>query len=141
MRIKSAKQVGILSIAASAAVLTWACTTANGGQTAQGAAPAGRQCFHASTVNSFHAVDRDTVLVTVGVNRVYQLDILGTCPEIDWTQRIGLRSTGGSDWICQGLDAELLVPRPGMGFDRCPVLGVRPLTPEEAQAARRASRR
>jgi hypothetical protein len=86
-------------------------------------------------VNSFHAVDRDTVRVTVGASRVFELEILGTCPDINWTQRIGLRSTSGSSWVCSGLDAELIVPRPA-GVDQCPVLAVRQLTPAEVQAAR-----
>ena len=100
---------------------------------------AGRQCFNAGQINSFHAVDRDTVYVTAGVRRMYQLEIVGVCPDVDWTQRIGLRSTSGSSWVCSGLDAELLVPSPS-GLQRCPVVGVRALTAPEVEAYR-ASRR
>jgi len=103
------------------------------GQSVAGAS--GRQCFTAGQVNSFHPIDRNTVLVRTGASTYYQLDILGTCPEINWTARVGIRATGGS-WICRGQDAELIVPNPGRGFDRCPVLGVRLLTPDEAKAAR-----
>ena len=78
-------------------------------------------------------------MVTVGANRNYLLDILGTCPDIDWSLRIGLRSTSGSNWVCQGQDAELLVPGSTM-IDRCPVLGVRALTLDEARALRARSR-
>ncbi|WP_294120603.1 DUF6491 family protein [Sphingomonas sp.] len=104
------------------------------GQSAAGTS--GRQCFTAGQVNNFHAVDRNTVLVRTGASTYYQLDILGTCPEIDFTTRVGIRSTSGGTWICRGHDAELIVPNPGRGFDRCPVLGVRLLTAEEAKAAR-----
>ena len=96
---------------------------------------AGRQCFLASQVNSFHPVDRDTVIVRVGASRNYQLEILGTCPDINWATRVGIRTTGGGSWICHGLDAELVVPGPS-GFDRCPVLGVQAISPEAAKAAR-----
>lgn len=95
-----------------------------------------RECFAASQVNGFTAIDRDTVHVRVGTRRVYELEIVGVCPEIDWTQRIGIRTTAGGSWICQGLDAELLVPGIGGGVDRCPVTGVRRLGPEEVEAAR-----
>ena len=108
-------------------------TQAPGGQAAAGTS--GRQCFLASQVNSFHPIDRDTVLVRTGASTYYQLDILGNCPDIDWSNRIGIRSTGGGSWVCRGQDAELIVPSP-TGFDRCPVLGVRLLTAEEAKAAR-----
>jgi Family of unknown function (DUF6491) len=113
--------------------------TANQEPGAQAAAGAGRQCFNAATVNDFHSVDRDTVIVTVGVSQNYLLDILGTCPEIDWSQRIALRATSGSNWVCQGQDAELLVPGP-THLDRCPVLGVRALSRDEAKALRASSR-
>lgn len=123
----------ILALAA-VTVTVAACTPnqAPGGQVAAGTS--GRQCFLASQVNSFHPIDRDTVLVRAGASTYYQLDILGTCLDIDWSNRIGIRSTGGGSWVCRGQDAELLVPSPS-GFDRCPVLGVRLLTPEEAKAA------
>ena len=128
----------ILRVTAAIA-LTAACT-ANQPPAVQGIGTSGRQCFNASTVNGFHAIDRNRVIVTVGANRNYLLDVLGTCPDINWALRVGLRSTGGSNWVCQGRDAELLVPSPGRGFDRCPVLGVRALTLDEARALRAASR-
>jgi len=123
-------------ILALTALLGLASCTANQQPRTQALASSGRQCFNAATVNSFHSIGRDRVLVTVGANRNYLLDILGTCPDIDWSTRIGLRSTGGSNWVCQSQDAELLVPNPGRGFDRCPVLGVRQLSPDEARALR-----
>ena len=34
--------------------------------------------------------------------------------------QIGIRSTGGSDFICNGYDAEFVVPDPS-GTQRCPI--------------------
>ena len=116
-----------------AAVASIAACTASQPPQAQSAAASGRQCFNAATVNSFHAIDRNRVIVTVGANRNYLLDVLGTCPDINWSFRVGLRSTGGSNWVCQGQDAEFFVPGP-TGIDRCPVLGVRALSPDEARS-------
>jgi hypothetical protein len=120
-------------IAVAATVSACTATQAPGRQAAAGMA--GRQCFTAGQVNSFHPIDQDTILVRTGASTYYQLDILGTCPEINWTARVGIRSTGGGSWICRGQDAEIVVPNPGRGFDRCPVLGVRLLSPDEAKAA------
>lgn len=123
-----------LALTALAAAVS-ACT-ANPAPDAQAAAgTSGRQCFTAGQVNSFHPIDQNTILVRTGASTYYQLDILGTCPEINWTARVGIRSTGGGSWICRGQDAEIIVPNPNRGFDRCPVLGVRLLDPEEAKAA------
>ena len=112
------------------ALLTATCSPA--GPPASAAA-SGRQCFNAGTVNGFDAIDDDTVLVNVGARNVWKLDIVGVCPDINWTNRIALRSTGGSSWVCEALDAELIVPSPS-GTQRCPVVGVQKLTPAEAQA-------
>jgi hypothetical protein len=116
------------------------CMAANQPEPAQAAAAGERQCFHASQVNGFHAVDRDTVQVNVGARGMYELEILGTCPDVNWTQRIAIRATGGGSWVCRGHDAELVVPSP-MGVQRCPVTSVRRLSPEEVQAARASRRR
>jgi len=123
-----------LGLAAVAATIC-ACTATQAPTVQTSADTSGRQCFMAGQVNSFHAIDQDTVLVRTGASTYYQLDILGTCPEINWTSRVGIRSTGGGSWICRGQDAEIIVPNPNRGFDRCPVLGVRLLNSDEAKAA------
>ena len=123
-----------LAAPAALAMLAGACMTA-GQREAQGHRATAGQCFRASEVHNFRALDRDTVLVFAGGGRVYELEISGTCPQIDWASSVGIRSTSGGSWVCSGLNAELLVPSP-LGFDRCPVLGVRQLSPEDAHVAR-----
>ena len=98
-------------------------------------ASAQRQCFLAARVNGFWGATEDSVLVRTGVNDVYQLHLSGMCHNIDWANRITLRSLGGGSWICQGHDAEILIPSP-IGPDRCLVTDVRKLSPDEAKAAR-----
>ena len=98
-----------------------------------------RSCFLPRLVNGFNAVDRDTVDVTIGVRDVYRLELLGTCPDVDWANRVGIRSTHGATWVCQGEEAELFVPG-ATGIDRCPVTAVRKLSAEEV-AAEKAARK
>ena len=98
-----------------------------------------QQCVYTRNIRNFAPLDHNRVLVSAGANRTYQLELFATCPDIDWSQRIAFRSSSGSSWLCHGLDAELLVPSP-IGLQRCPVLGVRRLTPEEAKAALAARR-
>lgn len=126
------------SLAAGAALLLLAaCATK---ETAESGSTSRRQCFWSQNVNGFNAIDQETVLVTVGVNDVYRLDLMGRCPDIDWNQRIALVSRGGSS-ICSGLDATIITRGPGGMNQRCPVRMVTRLTPEEATALRVRPRR
>ena len=114
-----------------AAVL--AATAVLGGVGAQ-AAPAERQaCFRPNNISSFTDVDRTTVNIKIGPGQYYQLKIWPSCPNIDWSLAIGIRHRG-SDWICSGADAELVVPTPGIGPQYCPVSSIRRMTPEEVSA-------
>jgi hypothetical protein len=91
-----------------------------------------RACFHASNVSGFRAPDDKTVYVRVGVRDIYQMEMMGSCPQIDWAEKIGIR-TRGSEFICSGLDADLISPT-SIGPQRCPVRMLRKLSPEEAKA-------
>jgi hypothetical protein len=115
-----------------AAVVAACAATAPG---ARGPGSANRQCFLASQVNNFWGATDTSVFVRVGVNDVYQLQLSGMCQDIDWANRIALRSTGGGSWVCHGLDAEILIPST-IGTQRCLVTDVRKLSPDEAKAAR-----
>jgi hypothetical protein len=113
-----------------------ACAPAGEAQPALSARTEGRECFYASQVSDYDSVDRDTVYVTTSPRRVFALDILDNCPDINWSRQIVLQRRGGSNFICRGQDADLLVPSIGGGLDRCPVFGIRQLSPDEVQAWR-----
>ena len=89
-------------------------------------------CFWTRNVDGFAAPDEHTLNVRVGVRDVYQFEMLGSCPDIDWNQRIALISRSGSN-ICSGMDAEVVSHSP-IGPQRCAVRSVRKLTPEEIAA-------
>ena len=93
---------------------------------------ANRQCFWTRQVNNFASDDNRIVNVRVGVKDVYQFEMMGRCQDVDWNNRIAIRSRG-SDYICTGLDAEIISPT-AIGPDRCPVKSIRKLTPEEVAA-------
>src|SRR5688500_13502025 len=123
---------------AAASILLLGCTPQESSPSASASAGAAdRQCFRAQDVNGFRPVDRDTVDVTVGAGRVYRLELAIDCQDINWSQRIAIRSRGSS-WICtgRGLDAELIVPD-AIGIGRCLVNDVRRLSDAEIEASRR----
>ena len=100
----------------------------------------GRQCFRAEQVNGFTAIDDDTVRVHVGANQVYELELFGPCQDVDCAERIAIRATGGSDWICRDIDAELIVPS-AIGPSQCQVSGLRKVSDAELAAERAARER
>lgn len=119
-----------ITLAAAAAMLL---TGAAAGETPAAKAPAAkRQCFLASNVTNFAAADQKTLYIRVGVRDVYEFNMFGTCPDIDWNQRLALVSRTSS-WICDGMDAEVVTHSP-IGRQRCPVRSIRKLTPEEVKA-------
>lgn len=130
--------MNLLPVLAAAAALAGAaaCTLSPEADTASTQTAAGeRQCFLPRSVNGFTAVDDDIVHVHVGASQVYRLELVGVCPDVDWSNRIGIRATGGGSWVCRGFDAELLVPGP-LGVQTCPVTRVRRLSEAEVRSWR-----
>lgn len=103
------------------------------------AADGSRQCFFTRQANGFAAVSERLVNVRVGVNEVWQLELAGTCLDIDWASRIALTSRGSST-ICEGYDALIIAPSPVGGPQRCLVRNVRKLTEAEIAALPKGGR-
>lgn len=124
------------TIAAGLLVALSACA-ADTGEPATATASAergGDQCFRPQDVNGFNPQGDDVVYLRVGANDIYRAEILGTCPDIDFSHRVAIRSRGTS-WVCQGFDAEFIVPGP-LGVDRCPITSLRKLGEAEVRAYR-----
>ena len=60
------------------------------------AAKARSQCFWTDQVNNFASSDDRIVNLRVGVKDYYQLEMLGRCQDVDWTQSIAIVSRGSS---------------------------------------------
>ena len=120
-----------LSVAA-AAMLTAAAPVAAKSPLEDGKPTARKQCFWTRQVNGFASSDNRIVNVRVGVKDVYQFEMFGRCEDVDWNNRIAIVSRG-SDYICSGIDAEIISPS-SIGPQRCPVKTIRKLTPDEIKA-------
>jgi len=100
-----------------------------------------RDCFDADNISGFTAPDEKTVYVRATRSRVYELQVLGSCPNLDWTHTIGLRTRGGSARVCTGMDVDLVVPQDSrMGRLSCAVRTMRRLSPEEIEALPKGER-
>ena len=109
-----------------------------------GAAPSAaagqRQCFNAGNVSGFRVVDDRTVDLDVGANQSYRAQLFGTCPDVRGALGVGLRTRGGSSFVCDDQDLELVVPSESRNEVRtCQVTALRRLT--EAEVAARKQRR
>ena len=100
------------------------------------AARSSGQCFLASNVNSYNANADGTVDIQAGASNYFRLTTAGGCPDINWSMQVGIRSTGGSDFICNGYDAEFVIPDPS-GTQRCAIASVTPITKEQYDSATR----
>lgn len=94
----------------------------------------GSQCFLAREVNSFSPGKSGFVDVRAGATRYFRLDLGGGCPEVNWSTSVAVRAVGGGSFICQGYDAELIVPDPS-GTQHCPISRITPITKEQFLAA------
>lgn len=94
----------------------------------------GRQCIFVRNIINYASDDADRLYIRVAVNRVYRLDLFAPCPELPWAERaIGIRSFGGSSWICDPIDAEIIVRNHGF-HDRCQVRAITELSPDQIKA-------
>lgn len=97
--------------------------------------PSRTDCFRADQVDAYSTPGDNKVIVRVSPSRQYELDVIGSCRDLEWGHRIALRARG-SGYVCSGLDAELeVLDQPG-GSYRCQIGSVRRLSAAEIEAAR-----
>jgi hypothetical protein len=128
------KSFAPVAIAAAAAVLASGLTLSATAQPSPKPSPA---CFWQRSITNFAANDTSRVYLRVGGNQVFELTLFANCLQLNWVHRLAIRSRGSSN-VCEG-------PNPGLdvivrdsggipGGQRCPVTGVRKLTPDEVAA-------
>ncbi len=94
------------------------------------------QCFWNSQVTGFSDAGPNRAIVNIGSRDSWELEMSPGCPDVDYAQRIGIVSRGGSR-ICSGANVELVVPdASGSSSRRCLVRNIRKLSANEAAAVR-----
>jgi hypothetical protein len=147
MRSKAVVAAAVLAAALVPGALAQAAPA--GAQTSPSSSPASaparssrpqRACFNVRMIDNFTAPDDSTVYIRANVNEIYRLKLFAPCLNVDWDQSIALQDRSGSSWICDPMDAELLVHASGIGMQRCPVSELRKLTPAEVAALPKRAR-
>ena len=113
------------------------CTTAQhgAGDTIEAAEAAGRDCFPVSMISGFSIVDDDTIRVSVGPSRAYDLTTsMGACLHLRNVETIAV-SSRSANFVCVGdgvrVGVSIITDRGG----RCLVRSVRRATEESAETA------
>jgi hypothetical protein len=99
------------------------------------AAQPGQSCFRVTDWYGWKAADDHTVFLNVGGNRVFRLDMAGSCPLLTLgSSRIVSIDRGGSGLVCSPLDLDLHVSQGGGISTGCIVNGMSELTPDQIAA-------
>jgi hypothetical protein len=105
---------------------------------ASAAGASSRACFYAPHIRGFRQGPGDSVVVNTNSRDYFVLQPYHRCGNLNTKLNIAIR-TRGSNYVCEGYDADLYVPG-ALGYEYCPVRAVRKLSPAEVTAVR-ASRR
>lgn len=121
--------------------LVAACAPTNGtDSTTTELASSPRQCFFVDQLNGFSTVDRDTVHLDVGGDRVFVAEASGFCNSLGDALSIGIVREGGLSSVCTGDWVRLSISGGPFPDNNCRVRLTQILTREEASAARAAAR-
>lgn len=94
-----------------------------------------RTCFFVDQVRSFRSADDTSILLDTGRGRVYQADSAGFCQDMDFAQSIAIRPlSSGTNRICAGDYANLMVRNAGTGMGPCRVRIIKALNEQEIEA-------
>lgn len=100
------------------------------------AQPAQNACFLINQFNGWKAPDTKTILIRVGLDRTYRLDLANTCSLLAMPNVHLITKTRGPDLVCSAIDWDLSVSEspPGNIPEPCIVKKMTLLSPDEAAA-------
>jgi len=90
-----------------------------------------RACFQVNDVAGWKEGEKHAFNLRTFRGDVYTSRMMGVCPEIDWTQKLAIK-TRTSSFICEGDDAEVIVPHSTFGPQSCNIDQIRKMSKEEA---------
>ena len=89
-----------------------------------------RECFFANRADSYSDGGDGLILVRDGARGVFEMEVTGVCPDIDWSRALAIEPLVGASRLCVGDHATLLVPSTlSRSVDRCPARVTRKVEP------------
>lgn len=104
--------------------------------TAQPVASPTNSCFQIEQFQGWRAPDTKTIYIRVLFDKIYRLDLAGSCPALKMGDPHLITHTRGPDTVCSAIDWDLKVSEgPSPGFSEpCIVKTMTQLTPDEVAA-------
>ncbi|MFT3997692.1 MAG: DUF6491 family protein [Asticcacaulis sp.] len=91
------------------------------------------RCFRSDDIDRFNPVDTRTMVIETYAHQHYKLTLAGGCMGIEDALRIGVKTRGGTSYICGSFDADILYNELGSGgLGKCAVIEVTPIDKAEA---------
>lgn len=121
----------MLKLLCAASVITlWGCASGpmdESDMVAATQADGERDCFNTRSISGFSGVDDDTVQVRA-VDNYYEIDVFGTCNQLDWANRLAIVSDQGA-FMCTG---DLSPGRVISEEESCRITNITRVYPEDA---------
>lgn len=99
------------------------------------AAAQSNECLRLDRILNWHVVNDRTMIVEDESHRQFRLDMLGTCPELAWQERIGFKVVGGTELSCITRGDQILTRGPG-SLGPCSIRSITLLPPGHKGANR-----
>jgi len=100
---------------------------------------AGENCLRVGQINDWQATDNSTLIVKDSFRRKYKVGLMGTCINLNFKQRIGFSSPGGTSLSCLSSGDTVFFRDSAMGEQRCAITSVIAYTPEMEKADKAAA--
>ena len=95
----------------------------------------GRNCFYVNQWNGWKAADDHTVYLRVSGNKIYEIDMARSCPELQIPgARLITNDRSGTGLMCSAVDWDLKVSDGHGVVVPCIVSGISEMTPDEVAA-------
>jgi hypothetical protein len=125
----------LLLLAGATALASCAPSTEIAGSPTQNANARVNRCFNLNDVQNFAVDSRDDLYVRSGRDKVFQINTLGGCWDLDSAITLAITPRFfPSSSACVGDSVQVIVPMASPGNRRCRALVVKALTPEEVAA-------
>lgn len=99
---------------------------------------AGPACLELGRIWSWNVLDNKTLIVEDDTHQKFKMSLMGYCPNLQFKERVGFKSIGGSDLTCLSKGDDVLVRDIGM-LNRCPITDIVPYTPAMEAADKAAA--
>jgi len=103
----------------------------------EAAAPAPQACLRIGQILNWNAPDDHTLIVEDYSHQKFKLLLMGTCVDLNFKQKVGFKSVGGTELSCLTPGDYVFVHLMAM-YQRCPIKTIEVYTPEMEKADKAA---